>query len=97
MAAENIVSMAAATAAGGLTVTWVAKTLIQNYLSNNNDTAKAVQGMAVEMGSLKTEVSHLKDSDEKLREEVRQATVKMDVMKEQISLLSMDVRRSHKQ
>lgn len=65
MMGEDIITPALSAAGGGLTVGWIAKLMIQNWLKKHDDMAANVQSMTIQLTRIEERVSTLQRTEER--------------------------------
>lgn len=79
---EEIIVPAVSAAGGGLTVGWIAKLMIQNWLKKHDDMAASVQTMMIQLTRIEERVSTLQRTEERTHAQDRILAVLQQQMSE---------------
>ena len=95
MAIEDIAVPALSAAGGGLTVGWVAKTLITNWLNKLDDMASALQSLIIQTTRIEERVSTLQRTEERTHAQDRILAIvqtKLDELQQDVNGVGRKIR-----
>jgi hypothetical protein len=75
MELSEIAIPAASAVSGGVTVGWIAKTMIQNWLKKHDDMASSVQTMLIQLTRIEERVNTLQRAEERSKDQAQKLAV----------------------